>query len=277
VDERAGESLGPVFEFMPGYETFWAYIPHFVHSPFYVYAYAFGDGLVNALYAVYEEGGDGFQEKYFDMLKAGGSKHHKELLAPFGLDAQRPCLLGQGSHGMIERLHRPARGVLEGLRHLKSAKALPDTYKPVIDDARQLLRRSALTRDSGEVVQDSPETARPKQTRPAAKDIAPSSAPEPAAPVADIAAQPRANSPMQPARPAQPQGARATMQARPPRQLGQTTAMRPGRGGLGFLERTIVVGAFAFVLGLLLMLTLGYVDLDTLLQIVPDSAAQILP
>jgi hypothetical protein len=82
---------------------------------------------------------------------------------------------------------------------------------------------------------------------------------------------------MQPARPAQPQGARATMQARPPRQLGQTTAMRPGRGGLGFLERTIVVGAFAFVLGLLLMLTLGYVDLDTLLQIVPDSAAQILP
>jgi hypothetical protein len=78
---------------------------------------------------------------------------------------------------------------------LKSAKALPDTYKPVIDDARQLLRRSALTRDSGEVVQDSPETARPKQTRPAAKDIAPSSAPEPAAPVADIAAQPRATVP----------------------------------------------------------------------------------
>jgi oligoendopeptidase F len=102
------ESLGPVFEFMPGYETFWAYIPHFVHSPFYVYAYAFGDGLVNALYAVYEEGGDGFQEKYFDMLKAGGSKHHKDLLAPFGLDALRPCLLGQGS-GHDRGLHRPAR------------------------------------------------------------------------------------------------------------------------------------------------------------------------
>jgi hypothetical protein len=95
------ESLGPVFEFMPGYETFWAYIPHFVHSPFYVYAYAFGDGLVNALYAVYEEGGEGFQEKYFDMLKAGGSKHHKELLAPFGLDASDPAFWDKGL-GMIE-------------------------------------------------------------------------------------------------------------------------------------------------------------------------------
>ncbi|MBT8409295.1 MAG: M3 family oligoendopeptidase, partial [Alphaproteobacteria bacterium] len=69
-----GESLGPAFTFMEGYETFWAYIPHFVHSPFYVYAYAFGDGLVNALYAVYEEGAPGFQDKYFEMLKAGGSK-----------------------------------------------------------------------------------------------------------------------------------------------------------------------------------------------------------
>jgi oligoendopeptidase F len=85
-----GESLGPAFSFMEGYETFWSYIPHFVHTPFYVYAYAFGDGLVNALYAVYEEGDPGFQEKYFDMLKAGGSKHHKELLAPFGLDASDP-------------------------------------------------------------------------------------------------------------------------------------------------------------------------------------------
>jgi oligoendopeptidase F len=90
------ESLGPIFEFMPGYETFWAYVPHFVHSPFYVYAYAFGDGLVNALYAVFEEGGDDFQDKYFDMLKAGGSKHHKELLAPFGLDASDPKFWDKG-------------------------------------------------------------------------------------------------------------------------------------------------------------------------------------
>lgn len=90
------ESLGPVFNFMEGYETFWAYIPHFVHSPFYVYAYAFGDGLVNALYAAYEEAPEGFQEKYFDMLRAGGSKHHKDLLAPFGLDASDPTFWDKG-------------------------------------------------------------------------------------------------------------------------------------------------------------------------------------
>ena len=96
-----GESLGPAFDFVGGYETFWAYIPHFVHSPFYVYAYAFGDGLVNALYAVYQENPEGFQEKYFDMLKAGGSKHHKELLAPFGLDASDPAFWDKGL-SMIE-------------------------------------------------------------------------------------------------------------------------------------------------------------------------------
>ncbi|PHQ84830.1 MAG: oligoendopeptidase F [Thalassobium sp.] len=95
------ESLGPVFDYASGYERFWAYIPHFVHSPFYVYAYAFGDGLVNALYAVYEESGEEFKDKYFDMLKAGGSKHHKELLAPFGLDASDPAFWDKGL-AMIE-------------------------------------------------------------------------------------------------------------------------------------------------------------------------------
>jgi len=90
------ESLGEAFDFMEGYETFWCYVPHFVHSPFYVYAYAFGDGLVNALYSVYAEGGEGFEDKYFDMLKAGGSKHHKELLAPFGLDASDPKFWDKG-------------------------------------------------------------------------------------------------------------------------------------------------------------------------------------
>ncbi|WP_299904767.1 M3 family oligoendopeptidase [uncultured Paracoccus sp.] len=97
------ESLGPIFEFMPGYETFWTYIPHFVHSPFYVYAYAFGDGLVNALYAAYEDGLPDFQQKYFELLKAGGSKHHKELLAPFGLDASDPAFWDKGL-SMIEGL-----------------------------------------------------------------------------------------------------------------------------------------------------------------------------
>ena len=101
------ESLGAAFDFMEGYETFWAYIPHFVHSPFYVYAYAFGDGLVNALYAVYEENPEGFQDKYFDMLKAGGSKHHSALLAPFGLDATDPAFWDKGLSmisGMIDEL-----------------------------------------------------------------------------------------------------------------------------------------------------------------------------
>ena len=101
------ESLGPAFEFVEGYETFWAYIPHFVHSPFYVYAYAFGDGLVNALYATYEENPNGFEDKYFKMLSAGGSKHHKELLEPFGLDASDPEFWSKGLSmisGMIDEL-----------------------------------------------------------------------------------------------------------------------------------------------------------------------------
>ena len=98
-----GESLGPAIRLGPGYETFWSYIPHFIHSPFYVYAYAFGDCLVNSLYAVYEEAETGFQEKYFAMLKAGGSKHHKELLAPFGLDASDPAFWARGL-SVIDRL-----------------------------------------------------------------------------------------------------------------------------------------------------------------------------
>ncbi len=81
------ESLGPVFRFDEEYRNYWSYIPHFIHSPFYVYAYAFGDCLVNSLYDVYREGHEGFEGKYVEMLKAGGTLRHKELLAPFGLDA----------------------------------------------------------------------------------------------------------------------------------------------------------------------------------------------
>jgi len=98
-----GESLGPAIKLNEGYETFWSYIPHFIHSPFYVYAYAFGDCLVNSLYAVYEEAESGFQDKYFDLLKAGGTKHHSELLAPFGLDASDPAFWKKGL-SVIERL-----------------------------------------------------------------------------------------------------------------------------------------------------------------------------
>jgi oligoendopeptidase F len=95
------ESLGPAIELKPGYETFWAYIPHFVHSPFYVYAYAFGDCLVNSLYAVYERANEGFAERYLNMLAAGGTKHYSDLLAPFGLDARDPAFW-QGGLKVIE-------------------------------------------------------------------------------------------------------------------------------------------------------------------------------
>ncbi|MDM9620666.1 M3 family oligoendopeptidase [Rhizobium sp. S96] len=97
------ESLGPAIKISEGYETYWAYIPHFIHSPFYVYAYAFGDCLVNSLYAVYQKADKGFQDKYFDLLKAGGTKHHSELLKPFGLDATDPSFWSKGL-SMIEGL-----------------------------------------------------------------------------------------------------------------------------------------------------------------------------
>ncbi len=104
------ESLGPAIEIKPGYETFWTYIGHFVHSPFYVYAYAFGDCLVNSLYAVYEKSHQGFAERYLAMLSAGGTKHHSELLKPFGLDARDPAFW-QGGLGMIERMITELEGL----------------------------------------------------------------------------------------------------------------------------------------------------------------------
>jgi oligoendopeptidase F len=97
------ESLGPSIRLGPGYETFWSYVPHFVHSPFYVYAYAFGDCLVNSLYGVYEKADEGFVERYFALLAAGGTKHYSELLAPFGLDARDPAFWQIGL-SMIEGL-----------------------------------------------------------------------------------------------------------------------------------------------------------------------------
>ena len=103
------ESLGPAFEFTPEYGVFWAYVPHFIHSPFYVYAYAFGDCLVNALYSVFQSGHPGFQAKYLKMLQAGGTKRHKELLAPFGLDASDPAFWKRGLDviaGFIDELEK---------------------------------------------------------------------------------------------------------------------------------------------------------------------------
>ena len=111
------ESLGPAFDFTEDYGVYWAYIPHFVHSPFYVYAYAFGDCLVNALYGVYRDGSvPGFEQKYLDLLKAGGTLRHKELLAPFGLDASDPKFWQRGLDviaGFIDELARSPRDELE--------------------------------------------------------------------------------------------------------------------------------------------------------------------
>ena len=90
------ESLGPAFNYAKGYENFWAYVPHFIHSPFYVYAYAFGDGLVNALYSAYQSGVPNFEDKYFELLSSGGSKHHSQLLKPFQLDASDPTFWTKG-------------------------------------------------------------------------------------------------------------------------------------------------------------------------------------
>jgi oligoendopeptidase F len=104
------ESLGPAIELKPGYETFWTYIPHFIHSPFYVYAYAFGDCLVNSLYAVYEHAAEGFAERYLAMLSAGGTKHYSELLKPFGLDAHDPKFW-QGGLSVIERMIEELEGL----------------------------------------------------------------------------------------------------------------------------------------------------------------------
>lgn len=98
------EALGPAIHLAPDYQYFWSYIPHFLHTPFYVYAYAFGDCLVNSLYAVYEESEPkAFAQKYMDLLGAGGTKRHKELLKPFGLDASRPDFWDKGL-AMITRL-----------------------------------------------------------------------------------------------------------------------------------------------------------------------------
>jgi len=99
--ETQTEALGPAFDLAPEYQAFWTYIPHFVHTPFYVYAYAFGDCLVNSLYAVYQQSAPGFSQKYLQMLASGGTKRHKELLAPFGLDASDPAFWAKGL-GVIE-------------------------------------------------------------------------------------------------------------------------------------------------------------------------------
>ncbi|MGE3231409.1 MAG: M3 family oligoendopeptidase [Hyphomicrobium sp.] len=105
--ETQAEALGAAIRLDADYSVFWAYIPHFIHSAFYVYAYAFGDCLVNSLYAVYRERPADFPDRYFALLAAGGSKNHRELLAPFGLDAGDPAFWSKGLGvigGLIDEL-----------------------------------------------------------------------------------------------------------------------------------------------------------------------------
>jgi len=112
--EVQSQALGEYVELTPEYNVFWAYIPHFIHTPFYVYAYAFGDCLVNSLYSAYEkEVAQGnaalFVKKYIAMLESGGRYRHKELLAPFGLDASKPAFWQGGLDviaGLIDELEK---------------------------------------------------------------------------------------------------------------------------------------------------------------------------
>ncbi|HSO48780.1 MAG TPA: M3 family oligoendopeptidase, partial [Rhizobiaceae bacterium] len=124
TQERLGElwlevqkaSLGEAFEFENSYTIWWSYVPHFIHSPFYVYAYAFGDCLVNSLYAVYQQADEGFQDRYFELLRAGGTRHHSELLRPFGLDATEPAFWNKGLsmiEGLIDELEALDRQIGE--------------------------------------------------------------------------------------------------------------------------------------------------------------------
>ena len=138
--------MGRAIDLKPGYETFWCYIPHFIHSPFYVYAYAFGDCLVNSLYAVYEKAEKGFADRYLDMLAAGGTKHHKELLAPFGLDASDPNFWSMGLkviEGLIDELEAMDEG---------PSKAKKPKHSEALRSYRNALDRSARTERVSEAI-----------------------------------------------------------------------------------------------------------------------------
>ena len=97
------QSLGPSIKFNDDYKYFWSYIPHFIHSPFYVYAYAFGDCLVNSLFNVYESKLPKFEDKYITLLESGGSNTYDKLLKPFGLNPKKKDFWQKGVN-VIESL-----------------------------------------------------------------------------------------------------------------------------------------------------------------------------
>ncbi|QQQ18316.1 M3 family oligoendopeptidase [Brevundimonas vitis] len=101
--EELGASLGPAVTLNPGYEHWWSYVSHFVHSPFYVYAYAFGDLLVAALMETRAKDPEAFTPLYRDLLAGGGTRTYGEALAPFGLDPRDPAFWQIGCR-RLERL-----------------------------------------------------------------------------------------------------------------------------------------------------------------------------
>ena len=101
--EVMGESLGPAVRLNPGYEHYWAYVSHFAHAPFYVYAYAFGNLLVEALMEARRDDPAGFAPLYESLLAAGGTRTYVEALAPFGHDPRQPSFWAAGCH-RLERL-----------------------------------------------------------------------------------------------------------------------------------------------------------------------------
>lgn len=101
--QAMGESLGPAVTLNTGYEPYWAYVSHFVHAPFYVYAYAFGDLLVSALMEKRREDPAAFAPLYEALLAGGGSKTYVDALAPFGLDPREKRFWAAGC-ARLERL-----------------------------------------------------------------------------------------------------------------------------------------------------------------------------
>lgn len=108
--QTQSHAVGPYINLTDEYKVLWGYIPHFVHTPFYVYAYAFGDSLVNALWYSYQNSDkNAFAEKYLNMLSAGGTKGHNDLLKPFNLSAYDKSFWNKGVSmisGLMDELEK---------------------------------------------------------------------------------------------------------------------------------------------------------------------------
>jgi oligoendopeptidase F len=139
--ETQKASLGPSVNMdVPGAENLWMNVPHFIHTPFYVYAYSFGDCLVNALYDEYTKAADknDFAQKYETLLSGGGTKRHDRALAEFGLDTTDPEFWKKGL-SVIERyiddllaLDAKIESVLKSKADFKQAG--DDATKPATND-----------------------------------------------------------------------------------------------------------------------------------------------